>query len=272
MPDRDRPAAVNPILDRAAGRAIFGGDAGGYHAIRQGYPAALFVHLGERCAARPQILEIGAGSGLATQGLLGLDPRRLTIVESDPDFVAMLQDRFAAAPISVVQGCFPEVELPGPFDLAVCAAAFHWLEPAPALAAVRRLLRSGGIWAMWWNSYLDEDPPNEFATAAMAILRASGVALPPSFGTDGHTSRNVVAQTDLLTHAGFADIQHRQWRLDVRRTPDEARRLFESFSFVRILPEPKRTHLLDRIAQLVETRFAGSAPGWVTTNCYSALG
>ena len=133
------------------------------------------------------------------------------------------------------------------------------------------MLGPDGIWSMWWNSYLDEEPLNDFAAEAMAILRTSGIALPPSFQADGHASRHVAAQTDLLARAGFSDIRHRQWRVEVRRTPREARSLFGSFSFMRILPELGRNQLLDRIARLVETRFGGSAPSWVTTNYYSAL-
>lgn len=263
-------------LDRKSGRTIFGAGAQGYHALRAGYPQELFDHLRERVSKpAPAILEIGPGSGLATQGLLTLDPSRLVAVESDPDFAAWLTAHFQGAPVEIVNAPFPCEGITGPFDLAACAAAFHWLEPDTALAALRRLLRPGGIWAMWWNVYLDygrraDGSYDPFSLAAMDIVREAEVPLPPSFAPHGHEALDAAKQTALLSGAGFGDIEHRLWQSEQTRSTAEVRGLFDSFSFIRHLPEPRRTHVLDRIAKLVDERFGGAAPCTVVTSCFTA--
>lgn len=267
-----RPASPrsSPTLDREAGRAIFGADAQIYHDVRAGYPTALFEHLRDPAGPRPRILEIGPGSGLATQGLLDLAPEELVAVESDPHFAAYLSSRLADAPIRIINAPFPCEDLDGLFDLAVCAAAFHWLEPGPALAAIRRLLRPGGLWAMWWNSYLNHTEGDEFAAAALEMLREQQVPLPPSFRPEGHICLDVEGQTALLRDAGLSDIVHLQWRQVRARDAEDVRKLFGTFSFVRLLPEPRQADLLDGIAQLVVDRFGGVAHCVDITSFYAA--
>lgn len=270
MVNNETPGPARPMLDKRAGRAVFGSDAQAYHAVRTGYPEALFAGLRDRCPPRPRILEIGAGSGLATDGLLALDPEEIVIVESDPDFVTFLRARFSHAPVTVINAPFPTADVTGPFDLAVCAAAFHWLDAGVALGAVKGLLAPGGVWAMWWNSYLNENMGDVFAEKAMALLRTSHVPLPPSFGVNGHESLNVAVQRALLESAGLGNVEHWQWQHQVYRETAEVRQLFESFSFLRLLPGFERDRLLGQIAKLVETRFGGRAPGMVVTSCYLA--
>lgn len=47
--------------------------------------------------------------------------------------------------------------------------------------------------------------------------------------------------------------------------------LYDSYSFVRVLPALQRRELLGRIAQLVEDRFGGRAPNVVQTPLYTAV-
>ena len=258
-----------PSLSREAGRAIFGGGASGYHAARSGYPAALFAQLGELAARAPRILEIGPGSGLATDGLLSLVPSAYVGIESDAQFVEFLRARFTGPQMRFINAPFP-CEVEGPFDLATCAAAFHWLEPDAALAALRRLLRPGGIWAMWWNSYLNPLPQAPFAARALAILGEEGVALPPSFSAQGHIALDVEGQSELLAWAGMVDISHTRWDQPQQLDTAATRALFESFSFIRALGEPHRERVMERIVRAVAEEFGGEAHNIVITSLYTA--
>ena len=123
-------------LDRLVGRSAFGIDAAGYHMARSGYSGELFEHLAMIAAPGPRILEIGAGTGLATEGLLRCSPSLLTLVEPDPRLCEVLADRFSGQGADVICGTFPETIPQGKYDLIACAAAFHWMEPALALAGV----------------------------------------------------------------------------------------------------------------------------------------
>jgi len=261
-----RPA--DEFLPQSAGRSAFGSDAAGYHAGRIGYPDDLFDGLFARCAPRPDILEIGAGTGLATEGLWRCKPHSLTALEPDAALIDFLRVRFADQPLKTITSGFIEADIDGVFDLITCAAAFHWMDAKTALAKIMTLLRPKGIWAMWWNSYLNPGIGDPLAEAIFPLL--DGVALPPSVRRHGHYSLDVDHHHALLTEAGFADIQHQIYRRERHLSVAEVTALYASYSFVRALPEAERARLLGKIGALVEHDFGGSAPNIVLTACYSA--
>lgn len=255
-------------LAKAAGRSVFGTDPDGYHAGRVGYPDDLYDGLFARCAANPDILEIAAGTGLATEALLARNPASLLLVEADPELAVYLAKRFADPRVRIVNGAFPDTPFDGKFDLAITAAAFHWMEPSAALARVRQVLRPGGVWSMWWNSYRNPGIGDVFADATVPLL--DGIALPPSMTSTQHYSLDIALHTQTLLDAGFIDIQHHVYRLERVLDAAQVRALYASYSFVRALPENQRIALLDRLTNLVETEFAGKAPNFILTAAYSA--
>lgn len=263
------PPNPNP-LDRQVGRSAFGQDATGYDLARSGYPAALFDLLAGKIASKPRIAEIGSGTGLASVGLLRLGPGSMTMIEPDPRLCEFLHDRFGGARARVVCAPFPDVEIDGPFDLVACAAAFHWMEPRPALAKVRSMLAPRGIWAMWWNSYFGHGISNPFTDRLAQIVREAGVALSPSYRDGRHYAFDVDHHFEVLGRAGFIGAEHHLFQREVSYTAQQAVALCRSFSFVSVLPEVDRDRLLDRIAVCVDHEFGGSASGLVATALYTA--
>jgi SAM-dependent methyltransferase len=255
-------------LSQLAGRSAFGTDAAGYHAGRIGYPPELFEGLFARCVPHPEILEIGAGTGLATDGLWQCAPKSLTAIEPDAALVDFLRARFADHPLKTITSGFIEADVSGAYDLITCAAAFHWMDAATALAKITALLRPKGIWAMWWNSYLNPGIGDALADAIMPLL--DGIALPPSVRRHGHYSLDVEHHYATLAEAGFVEIEHQIYRRERTMSAADVVALYASYSFVRALNEAERAKLLGRIESLVEHDFAGSAPNVVLTACYSA--
>ncbi|MDE2562436.1 MAG: class I SAM-dependent methyltransferase [Sphingomonadales bacterium] len=264
------PPGRSAQLDRRTGRSVFGADAHGYHGSRSGYPEALFAYLQGRVAAAPRILEVGAGTGFASEGLLTFAPAHFTLIEPDPRLCDVLERRFGEDRVTVRQGTFPEVRIEGPFDLVTCAAAFHWMEPRPALARIQEILAPGGIWAMWWNCYLGHGEVDPLATRAMEILEDERVALPPSFLAAGHYSLDTVGLTALLDEAGFREIEHRLYRSRRMLDPNQARKLYESFSFIKVLEPAHRERILDLIAEFVRKDLDGIAASVVVTSLFAA--
>lgn len=264
------PSDGSNRLDRQAGRSAFGSDAEGYHQARSGYPPALFEYLLGRTVAAPRVLEIGAGTGLASEGLLAGKPGRLSLVEPDPSLCSFLEARFGPAGVEIIPGGFLDAIIEGPFDLIACAAAFHWMEPEPALARIKALLEPGGIWAMWWNCYLGHGEDDPLAERAMDVLEEEQVALPPSFLPNGHYALDVDGQCDRLGSAGFTDIEHCLFRTPRELDPRQARELYASFSFIRILAAEARERILDRIENIVQIELGGTAASQVVTSLYSA--
>jgi len=256
-------------LARSAGAGLFGQDIAGYHAARMDYPPALYDAIRERVGDGARaVLEIGPGTGLATQDILDrIGPERLVAVEPDPKLAEHLRARFAGSPLTVVGGGFVEAPVEGPFDLACSAAAFHWLEPGPAYAKLRRLLRPGATLALWWNTYRQRGE-DELADAVMPLL--ADVALAPSEGAAGHYSLDVDHHRAAMTGAGFTDFEPLQFRRKRMLGAADVRALYASYSYVRALPPAERERLLDAIAALVTDRFGGRVRNAVLTALYMA--
>ena len=72
-----------------------------------------------------------------------------------------------------------------------------------------------------------------------------------------------------LSDPDAVEVTHRAVHVDVGRA-DELRRLFSTYSSVRTLPEPDRTHLLDALEALVHDRFDGTVTRPYLTVLYTA--
>ena len=255
-------------LERDVGEIAFGLDAEGYHAGRLPYPDELYDELFERLPPKPAILEIGAGTGLVTQALLSRDVSAVTAVEPNPSLAAFTRRRLENRRLKVIRATFPDPSIDGQFDLIACAAAFHWLERDKALARVKQMLMPKGLWAMWWHSYRNPGQGDELADQISPLLK--GMALPPSDTIDQHYSLNEAMHRRVLTAAGFTDVEFRLYRTQRQLTTEAAVALYKSYSFIRLLPSDERARFLDKLADLVDTRFGGCAPNLVLTPLYFA--
>ncbi|RZS90832.1 methyltransferase family protein [Motilibacter rhizosphaerae] len=130
--------------------ATFDTMAEGYDAARPGYPDALFADLAGIAGLGPgsRVLEIGAGTGQATRGLLARG-WRVRALEPGPALAAVLRRNLGDHPaLEVVEATFEEDEPDEPVDLVVAATAWHWLDPATAYGRAATLLRPGGSLAV----------------------------------------------------------------------------------------------------------------------------
>ncbi|WP_282206037.1 class I SAM-dependent methyltransferase [Kitasatospora fiedleri] len=141
-----------PVYDTAAHANSFGPVAAQYQAARPSYPDALFDAL-ERLTGRPlagaEVLDVGAGTGIATRLLAGRGAR-VVAVEPSEGMAAVLRELSPGVPVVKAVGD----ELPfhdASVDLVTYAQAFHWTDPARSIPEALRVLRPGGSLAVWWN-------------------------------------------------------------------------------------------------------------------------
>jgi SAM-dependent methyltransferase len=145
--------------DEHARRASsFGSQAAAYAEYRPDYPAELLAWALAplRGSGRLRVVDIGAGTGKLTGGLLAQDVD-VVAVEPDPAMLAELTSRFPQ--VDAKSGTAEDIPLP---DSSVHAAfagqALHWFDLDRALPEIRRVLRPGGFLAAVWNSYDDRVP------------------------------------------------------------------------------------------------------------------
>lgn len=255
-------------IDRHAGRSVFGRKADTYDVARSGYPPALAARIAGHCAPHPAVFEIGAGTGLSTDLLLGLEPRRLVVLEPDRGMAEVLQRRLAGTGAQIVCEPFPDRTVSGPFDLVACAAAFHWLEVEPALRRIAELLAPDGLLAVWWNSYFGHGQPDPFGDRLSALFAERGIELPPSYVDRRHYAFDTEHHQRAFAAGGFAVIEHAVLLSQRSFTPEQARDLYATFSFIELLGEAERGDILDRIAEIVRDEFGGEARGVCATGLY----
>lgn len=123
-----------------------------YAAARPTYPSELFDTLDELLGhklAGADVVDVAAGTGISSRQLAER-VARVTAVELS---AAMLAELSAASPgVHAVQGSGHALPLADDSaDLVTFAQAWHWMDPAQAMPEIRRVLRPGGVLALWWN-------------------------------------------------------------------------------------------------------------------------
>ncbi len=127
----------------------FGAAAADYDRYRPRYPEAALRWSLDGLPAPARVVDLGAGTGILTRGLLALG-HEVTAVEPDPGMRAQL----AATTPGVVAhaGSAEAVPLPdGYADAVLVGQAYHWFDRERAHPEIARVLRPGGALAAIWN-------------------------------------------------------------------------------------------------------------------------
>ncbi|WP_462187951.1 MULTISPECIES: class I SAM-dependent methyltransferase [unclassified Frankia] len=132
--------------------SLFDPLADAYAAARPSYPDHIFRDV-ERFLGRPlrgaDVLDVGAGTGIATRLLIGRGAR-VVPVEPGPNMLARLRERSPGLP--TVRGDGEALPFRNQVaDLVCYAQAWHWVHVPTAAAEAARVLRPGGALAVWWN-------------------------------------------------------------------------------------------------------------------------
>lgn len=243
-----------------------------YRRGRPPYPDAVFDLLVSRCGLRPgtRVLEIGAGTGLATGRLLAAGAH-VVAVEPGVDLAAILAATYAGDRLDVRISDFETADLPDGFDLAVAATSLHWLDPVTAVERIARLVRPGGWLAAWWNGFGDTDRPTSFRDRLDEVYRD---LLPTEPGY--RSSRWHALDTDRwrqrFTAGGWFDdvvVEVISWQQTL--TADTARDLWSTFPNIAELPPPDRGQFLTRLGAIIDDEHGGTVDDPRLTVIYTAV-
>ncbi|RZU34288.1 class I SAM-dependent methyltransferase [Blastococcus saxobsidens] len=133
----------------------FGAVAASYATLRPSYPTDAVEFLLGRDGPL-DVLDVGAGTGLLTEVVLGLG-HRVRAVDPSAGMLAELGVRLPSVRTAVgTAESIPADD--GSIDAVVAGQAAHWFDPAPAAREIRRVLRPGGVLGLIWNTRDDRVP------------------------------------------------------------------------------------------------------------------
>ena len=124
-----------------------------------------------------EVLDLGAGTGLGTRTIATLG-HAVTAVDTDNDMLSVLRKMLEELPpgiagrIAAVTGSAERIPLQSQsVDAIVSLQAWHWVDPARAMAECDRVLRPNGIMGLAWHTW---DRTSEWVQALAAIVEPDG--------------------------------------------------------------------------------------------------
>ncbi len=149
---------------------------GDYVRHRPGYPPAIVDFLHGRCGVAPDavVADVGAGTGISTRMFLEAG-HPVIAVEPNRDMLDAAIAALGGYPgFRFVPGTAEATTLAdASVDLVAAAQAFHWFDPPRARREFGRILKPGGLVALFWNSRLLTGSP--FLEGYEALLQRRGV-------------------------------------------------------------------------------------------------
>jgi ubiquinone/menaquinone biosynthesis C-methylase UbiE len=208
-----------------------------YERARPGYGPAV-PWLCKRLGLRPgrSVLDLAAGTGKLTRDLA---PSGAEVIAVEPlDEMRALLERVVPG-VRALGGTAEAIPLPDEsVDAIVCAQAFHWFDPGPALAEIHRVLRPGGAVALVYNSRDLDDPVQKTIDKMLDPYRGA-VARQWT-----HAHDDVLENTPL-----FGPLESHSWRSEQPVGREELLEVVASRSYVASLDEDARNELLGRIRE-----------------------
>ena len=129
----------------------FGAQALAYDRHRPRYPESLFDDIVEMAdaSAGTEVIEIGAGTGIATEPLVrrGL---AVTAIEPSPELASLAKAKLSDR-ASVFVGRFEEYSATGTVRLVASFNAWHWVDPEIGVNRAAELLAPDGLLALVWT-------------------------------------------------------------------------------------------------------------------------
>jgi SAM-dependent methyltransferase len=196
-----------------------------YAGSRPPYPPGLYDVLRAKGVAGPRtrILEIGAGSGLATRELVrsGSD---VVAIEPGRDLAGLLKRDVPEA--SVILARLEDAELPdSAFDSVVAATSMHWVDLSIGLPKLHATLRPGGWLAVWRHRFGDDSVDTEFRRRVEQVVAERVRRDPAEHRADGRPTME-----ELATGAWLEPVRTEHWRWSIDLNTEDVRRLFRTFS------------------------------------------
>ena len=221
-------------------RLIFDEDASNYDRWRPQYTAELFKNIIKYASldVTKHVLEIGIGTGQATSPMLKTGCS-VTAIDAGENMAMFSAKKFSSFPnFHIKHVTFEDyVADDNTYDLIFSATAFHWIAPDMGLKKIYRLLKPGGVLALFWNHPFVNRKDNTLHQSIQALYKQyrQKEKAPVEF-----SSTDLYHYKNMLTRYGFCDISARLFSTVRVLKAEEYIRLLNTYSDHRALNNEMR--------------------------------
>lgn len=216
------------------GYGRFGNLSKNYRKARKDFPDEAIAFIFAKLNPNPQILDIGCGTGIATEQL---HERGTSVVGTDVD-PEMIEEAKEINPHGIKYYVAPAEKQPfrnSMFDAVTAFSAFHWFTHKKALEEIRRVLKPGGLFFA-----INKNETGDFKKSWKAVMkRYIGQPLPDAKKDyDPHK---------ILEKDGFLDLEEKIILVSEYFTLDEVIAYMQSVSMFNLIPKDKRLDALQAL-------------------------
>lgn len=227
-----------------------------YHSVRPGYPQSLFEDIKEQCGidSNSRLLEIGAGSGIATVELAKLGAH-VVAVEPGASLAAIVREQTEKTKnVEVFEGTFENFQSTKTFDAIMAFTAFHWLSEGDKYQQILSLLNESGSLVLVWNSFFQSD-----SLVMAEVNKAYREYLPDVYPeeskvadvNEGVISKLNQRERDVIANPMFCPVFLRKVITRYNYDKETYPKLLNTFPKVVEVEEEKRLKFLGRISEIV---------------------
>ena len=223
-----------------------------YERIRPTYPRELFDDIVEYSGIKEdsKILEIGCGTGKATQGFVNLGYKNITCIELGSELAKLTKEKFRKEKtINVCNTSFEEWSNGEDcFDLAIAATSFHFIDPKIGYPKVSDLLSKKGSIAFFWAVHV-QSYDNIYSDIRKLYNKYAPDLDDSKMSTPEETinyTKNIILKFNL-----FEDLIIKKYKWNQIYTAEEYITLINTHSKHRLLTDDERMLLFDGITNVI---------------------
>ncbi len=228
-----------------------------YHSVRPGYPVQLYEDIKGLCGidSDSRLLEIGAGSGIATVELAKFG-YRIVAIEPGTHLAAIARKQTESFKnVEVLERTFESFDSSERFDAILAFTAYHWIDEGIKYQKVLDLLGDAGSLVLVWNSFFLSD-----SAVTAEVNRAYHEHLPDAYPdestieqvNEGVLSKLHRREQEVVQNLLFYTVALRKYYTAYHYNAETYPKLLNTFPKIVEVEEEKRSRFLEHISEIVK--------------------
>jgi len=226
----------------------FGTDAQRYDLTRPSYPSSMVAAIRDGIDG-PDVLDVGIGTGISARPFSEAGCRLLGI-EPDERMAQFARNHGFEVEVAKFEEWDPRARR---FDGVIAGQSWHWVDPVGGAAKAARVLRPGGLLAVFWNVFL---PPPDLAAAFSEVYRrevpGSPFALGTTLGLEGYSQFFAKARDGMRQAGAFSEPRQQRFDWDRSYSKDEWLDQVPTFGGHSLIPPNQMKRLLQGVGSEID--------------------